>query len=70
MDGTTLLAGVTSIFESIGTVATFIWGLFADFLSMILGNALIAIPVLFAVLAGSIAIVIKMVKKFGVKGKR
>lgn len=70
MDSNTFLTGVTSIFESIGTVSTFIWGLFSDFLGMILGNPLIAIPVLFSVLAGSVAVVLRMIRKFGVKGKR
>lgn len=70
MEGaTTILAGVTSIFTSLGSVATFVWGLFGDFLGMILGNALIAVPVLFSVLAGAIAIVYKLIRKFGVKGK-
>lgn len=70
MESSTILAGVTSIFESIGSVATFVWGLFGDFLEMILSNALIAVPVLFSVLAGAIAIVYKLIRKFGVKGKR
>lgn len=70
METSTMLAGVTSIFESITSVGTFVWGLFGDFLTMILSNALIAVPVLFSVLAGAIAIVYKLIRKFGVKGKR
>ena len=70
MEGNAMLTTLTGIIESLGTVGTFVWGLFADFLTMILDNALIAFPVLFAVLAGAVFMVIKIVRKFGVKGKR
>lgn len=70
MEGTTMLNTITGIIESLGTVGTFVWGLFGDFLTMILENALIAFPVLFAVLAGAVFMVIKIIRKFGVKGKR
>lgn len=70
MEGSTMITTLTGIIESLGTVSTFVWGLFSDFLTMILENALIAFPVLFAVLAGAVFMVIKIVRKFGVKGKR
>ena len=70
MDTSTLASGVSGIVTSMGTANTFIWSLFGDFLSMIMANPLIAIPVLLAVLTGAIAVVIRIIRRFGVKGKR
>ena len=70
MESSALLTGIKSILESVGTANTFIWSLFSKLLTMIMENPLIALPVLFAVLAGSISVVIKVIRKFGVKGKR
>ena len=65
-----LATGVGTIITDMGTVNTFVWGLFKDFLTMIMENPLIAFPVLFAVLAAAVAIAVKVVRRFGVKGKR
>ena len=70
MESSALLNGIKSILDSVGTANTFLWGLFGKLLSMIMENPLIALPVLFAVLAGSISVVIKVIRKFGVRGKR
>ena len=66
----TFTAGVTAIITSLTTVATWVWSLFSDFLTMIIQNPLIAFPILFAVLAGGVGVVLRMIKKFGVRGKR
>lgn len=66
----TFTSGITGIITSITTVSTWVWGLFSDFLGMIIANPLIAFPILFAILAGGVGVVLKMVKKFGVRGKR
>lgn len=66
----TFTAGIAAIITSITTVANWVWSLFADFLTMIIQNPLIAFPVLFAVLAGGVGVVLRMIKKFGVRGKR
>ena len=66
----TLASNVTGIVTSMGTSNTFLWSLFEDFLTMIMSNALIAIPVLLAVLCGAIGVVIKIIRRFGVKGRR
>lgn len=66
----TMLEGVTAIITSLGDVSTFVWGLFSDFLSMIISNAVIAFPVLLAILSAAILIVVKIVRRFGVRGKR
>lgn len=65
-----LTTGVGTIITDMGTVNTFVWGLFQKFLTMIMENPLIAFPVLFAVLAAAVAIAVKVVRRFGVKGKR
>lgn len=70
MDATTLVSGIQGILESVATANTFLWGLFSDLLSMIMSNPLIALPVLMAVLCGAIMIVVKVIRKFGVRGKR
>ena len=70
MDTSTLASGVSGIVTSMGTANAFIWGLFGDFLEMIMTNPLIAIPVLLAVLTGAISVVIRIIRRFGVKGKR
>lgn len=66
----TLVTGIGTILQSVGSANTFLWGLFSDLLSMIMNNALIALPVLMAVLTGSVAVVIKVIRKFGVRGRR
>lgn len=66
----TLASNVTGIVTSMGTANTFLWSLFEDFLNMIMSNALIAIPVLLAVLCGAIGVVIRIIRRFGVKGRR
>ena len=66
----TLASNVTGIVTSMGTANTFLWSLFEDFLNMIMSNALIAIPVLLAVLCGAIGVVVKIIRRFGVKGRR
>lgn len=65
-----LATGVGTIITDMGTVNNFVWGLFQKFLTMIMENPLIAFPVLFAVLAAAVAIAVKVVRRFGVKGKR
>ena len=65
-----LAAGVGTIITDMGTVNTFVWGLFQKFLTMIIDNPLIAFPVLFALLAAAIMIAVKVVRRFGVRGKR
>lgn len=65
-----LATGVDTIITDMGTVNNFVWGLFQKFLTMIMENPLIAFPVLFAVLAAAVAIAVKVVRRFGVKGKR
>lgn len=67
---TALATGVSGVVSSMGAANSFLWSLFANFLSMIMDNALIAVPVLLAVLCGAIGIVVKIIRRFGVKGRK
>ncbi len=67
---TSVVTEAATIVTDMGTANTFIWSLFGDVLSMIMDNALIAIPVLLSVLCGAILLVVRIIRKFGVKGKR
>lgn len=61
--------GVTEIVTDMGSVNEFIWSLFGDFLNLFVEYPLIAYPVLFAILGGAIALVVRIVRKFGVRGR-
>lgn len=62
-------AGVTTVVSGLTSVANFFWGLFGDFLGMILSNYLIAFPILLAVLCTAVLLVVKLVRKFGIKSR-
>lgn len=64
------MAVLTDIVSGIGSVSTWFWGLFQDFLNMITSNSLLLWAVAFAIVAGSVGLMIKVVRKFGVKGHR
>mgnify|MGYP007084551767 CR=1 FL=1 len=67
---TGLAEGIGTIITDMGSVNTFIWGLFKGFLDLFIQYPLIAFPVLFALLAAAIAVAVKIVRRFGVRGKR
>lgn len=58
------------IITAVGDANTWIWSLFGDFCTMLMSNPLIAIPVLLSVLGGGIAVAMKVMRKFGLRGKR
>lgn len=64
------MAALTDIVTGIGSVSTWFWGLFQDFLDMITSNSLLLWAVAFAIVAGSVGLMIKVVRKFGVKGHK
>lgn len=64
------MEGLQTIIDSIGQANGFIWGLFNGLLSMIMENALIAVPVLLAVLFGAVGVVMRVLRRFGVRGAR
>lgn len=58
-----------TIISSIASVSDFIWSVFSSILGMILETPLIAFPVVLSIVCGSVLLVIKLIRKFGVKGK-
>ncbi len=70
MKGGFLMADLTGLATDIGSVSTWFWGLFKDFIEMISSNNLLLWSVAFAIVAGSVGLAIKVVRKFGLKGRR
>lgn len=64
------MAALTDIVSGVGSVSTYFWGLFQDFLDMIVSNSLLLWAVAFAIVAGSVGLLVKVVRKFGVKGHK
>lgn len=64
------MASLTTIASGIATVATWFWGIFSDLIGIITSNDLILWPVVFAIVAGAVLMAIKVVRKFGLKGRR
>ena len=64
------MAALTDIVNGITSVSTWFWGLFEDFLDMITSNSLLLWAVAFAIVAGSVGLIVKVVRRFGVKGHK
>lgn len=64
------MANIAGLATDIGSVSTWFWGLFTDFIGMISSNNLLLWSVAFAIVAGSVGLAIKVVRKFGLKGRR
>lgn len=64
------IANLSGISEGIGSVSTWFWGIFKDFVDMIATNNLLLWMVIFAIVAGTVGLAIKVVRKFGIKGRR
>lgn len=64
------LASLTDIIDGIGSVSTWFWGLFTDLIDMIGGNSLLLWSVVLAIVAGSVGLALKVVRRFGLKGRR
>ena len=64
------MADLSNLATDIGSVSTWFWGLFTDFIEMISSNNLLLWSVAFAIVAGSVGLAIKVVRKFGLKGRR
>lgn len=70
MDGGVSLASLASIATAIATAATWFWGIFTDFVQTIASNDLLLWPVIFAIVAGTVGLAIKVTRRFGLKGRR
>ena len=64
------LPSLTDIVSNIGTAMTWFFGLFGDALETILTNPILFWVVAFGIGSSVLFAVIKIVKRFGVKGKR
>ena len=64
------MADITSVLTSLGTVSTWFWSLFNGLVNLIASNSLLLIAVIFAIVAGSLGLAMRVVRKFGVKGRR
>ena len=66
----TALPDLSTIVSAISDAATWFWTQFGDLLNTILGNTLLFWVVAFGIGTSVLFAVVKVVKKFGVKGKR
>ena len=64
------MASLTQLVTDIGSVKDWFFGLFSDFIEMISSNNLLLWSVAFAIVAGSVGLAIKVVRKYGLKGRR
>lgn len=70
MDGSVTLASLANIATALTAAATWFWGVFTDLIDTIASNDLLLWPVIFAIAAGVIGLVIKVIRRFGLKGRR
>ena len=70
MEGGLTIANITQLITFIKEAIAFIWGLFGDFIEQITANPLLVFMVVLAIVCGSVGLVIKIVKSFGLKGRR
>lgn len=71
MDGTTVaLASLASLASAITSAAEWFWGVFTDLIVTIASNDLLLWPVIFAIVAGVTGLAIKVIRRFGLKGRR
>lgn len=70
MKGGVYMAVLTTLISGITAASVFIFGLFTDFIDMIATNDILLYLVLFSMVAGSVGLVISLIKRFGLKGRR
>ena len=66
----TFTQSLTSLLDGITSAADWIWDIFSQLVTTVMSNALFALPVLFALASGGVMLAIKVVKKFGMRGKK
>jgi len=64
------MAALTTIASNIGLVAEWFWGIFANLINVITSNDLILWPVILAIVAGAVFMALKVIRRFGIKGRR
>lgn len=64
------LASLASLASGISDAATWFWSVFTDLINTIATNDLLLWPVVFAIVAGAVGLAIKVIRRFGLKGRR
>lgn len=64
------MADLSNLITNMGTGITWLFGMFKRFITEISSNDLLLYPVLLFLVMGSITLVIRIVKKFGMKSRR
>lgn len=64
------MAALGTLISGVQSAATWFFGLFTDLIQVIFTNDLLLYPVVFAIVAGTIGLAIKVIRKFGLKGRR
>lgn len=64
------LATLTSIASSLGTAGEWFWGIFTDLINTIATNDLLLWSVILAIVCGTVGLALKVIRKFGIKGRR
>lgn len=64
------LASLTDLITGIGSAMTWFWGIFTDLINTVATNSLLLYSVGLAIVIGTIGLGFKVVRKFGLKGRR
>jgi len=64
------MATFTDILAGLGSITPWFWARFTDLIDLITGNSLLLWSVVMAIVAGSVGLILKVVRRFGVKGRR
>ncbi len=63
------MTSLADLFTSLGSVYTYVMGIFGTALDTITDNPILALPVYAGIAAGVVFLVIKVIRKFGVRGR-
>lgn len=61
---------MAELIKNLGTAITWILGLFGDFMKVIQDNPILLYGVLLGIVISAIAIVLRVLKKFGIRSKK
>ena len=70
LEGAATFASLSDIISYLGTVGTWFWSLFTGFYGIIISNSVLLWLVLAGTVFFAIGLVIKVLKKFGLRGRR
>lgn len=64
------MASLTSIASGIGEVSQWFWGIFENLINTIATNSLMLWVCIFAIVAGCVGGALRVIRRFGLKGRR